>query len=587
MAGLERDERAWIRRAQSGSVSDLEALFRAHWPRSYRASYLIVLDHIRAEDTVQEGFLGAVRTLHGFNADRPFAPWLHRVVGTRSLDDAQAELARTRVSGESLAGEAVISSWRPPHLDVAARELLAGLHSLPPEQRAVIVLRHLLEYSPSEVAGLLDVPRAAVDSWLRRGLDSLREGLQAGQLHERDLLNLLLQQPLPDEHVAEERTWDVVRAAFVARDPVPGRRRRPPWKTLAVLAVIGGIVAVVVTPAWDRVTEQLRDWLDEEPATAQAAPDPAPALGPVPGGGRLLATASGRVSIVDPDGSLRDVGAYDGAAWAPDGAVIAVWRDDRIDGLDAALLGDVRWSIPSDGTTGVSWSADGEALAFVQDGSLHTVAADGTGDRELVPDVAAAVPAWHPDDPEVIAYADSDGRVVVADAGTAKRLWRTSRAPVPSFLEWATDGLHVLAAAPQRLALFRVRQGPVAVLAIPRETGSVTSATIRPGGLAVAFAVRAKGAAQTTISLLERGSPRVLLSVPGRVGKLVWSPDGRWLAVSWPRGNQWLYVPGEGRGPVRVEGQVAGTFPGDDSAGASPAVVEWCCRGGAAVESPE
>ncbi len=158
---------------------------------------------------------------------------------------------------------------------------------------------------------------------------------------------------------------------------------------------------------------------------------------------------------------------------------------------------------------------------------------------------------------------------------------------MPSVLDWATDGLHVLAAAPQRLALFRVREGPVAVLAIPPATGTVTSAAIRPGGLAVAFAVHARRAAQTTISLLAGDRSRVLLSVPGRVGELVWSPDGTWLAVSWPRGNQWLFVPGAGRGPVRIQSQVADTFPGDDSPGEPPAVVDWCCRDSAAAESPE
>ena len=40
MVGSGRDERAWVRRAQAGSVSDLEALFRAHWPRAYRAAYV-------------------------------------------------------------------------------------------------------------------------------------------------------------------------------------------------------------------------------------------------------------------------------------------------------------------------------------------------------------------------------------------------------------------------------------------------------------------------------------------------------------------------------------------------------------------
>ena len=53
--------------------------------------------------------------------------------------------------------------------------VLAALAALPPEQRAVIVLRHLLEYTPGEIAELLELPRGTVNSRLRRGLDSLQE----------------------------------------------------------------------------------------------------------------------------------------------------------------------------------------------------------------------------------------------------------------------------------------------------------------------------------------------------------------------------------------------------------------------------
>jgi RNA polymerase sigma-70 factor, ECF subfamily len=53
----------------------------------------------------------------------------------------------------------------------------AGLASLAPEHRAVIVLRYLLEYTPGEIAELLELPRGTVNSRLRRGLDRLGETL--------------------------------------------------------------------------------------------------------------------------------------------------------------------------------------------------------------------------------------------------------------------------------------------------------------------------------------------------------------------------------------------------------------------------
>jgi RNA polymerase sigma-70 factor, ECF subfamily len=51
--------------------------------------------------------------------------------------------------------------------------MLPALAALDPDHRAVIVLRYLLEYTPGEIAELLDVPRGTVNSRLRRALDRL------------------------------------------------------------------------------------------------------------------------------------------------------------------------------------------------------------------------------------------------------------------------------------------------------------------------------------------------------------------------------------------------------------------------------
>jgi len=61
--------------------------------------------------------------------------------------------------------------------DSDAPALVAALAGLSPEHRAVIVLRHLLDYSPGEIADILELPRGTVNSRLRRGLDQLREAI--------------------------------------------------------------------------------------------------------------------------------------------------------------------------------------------------------------------------------------------------------------------------------------------------------------------------------------------------------------------------------------------------------------------------
>ena len=173
MAGSPRDERAWVQGAQRGSVSDLEALFRLHWPRAYRAAYLVVHDSAAAEDIAQEAFLAALRSLDRFDRRRPFGPWLHRIVVNRAIDWSRARTLRREAGDAALDVVAGAPAPENPH----SRTLAAALAELSPEHRAVIVLRHLLEYTPGEIAELLGLPRGTVNSRLRRGLDHLAAAL--------------------------------------------------------------------------------------------------------------------------------------------------------------------------------------------------------------------------------------------------------------------------------------------------------------------------------------------------------------------------------------------------------------------------
>src|SRR5213593_4671003 len=168
-----RDERALVRGAQRGDASDLEALFRAHWPRAYRAAYLVCGDRSASEDIAQEAFLAAVRALDRFDRRRPFGPWLHRIVVNRAIDFTRARRLRAEVE---LTEDATPANPSTPS-DNLSLGAFGRLAALSPEHRAVIVLRYLLDYTPGEIAALLGLPRGTVNSRLRRGLNALKEKL--------------------------------------------------------------------------------------------------------------------------------------------------------------------------------------------------------------------------------------------------------------------------------------------------------------------------------------------------------------------------------------------------------------------------
>jgi RNA polymerase sigma-70 factor (ECF subfamily) len=173
-AGVEPGELALLRDAQAGSQAALERLFRRYWPLAYRTAYLIAQDAAAAEDIAQESFLAALRALGRFDRHRPFGPWLARIAANRAIDWTRARTLRREVPGDealSSAGSAADA------LAGYSDDVMAALGRLSGDHRAVIVLRHLLGFTPGEISSITGLPRGTVNSRLRRGLDGLAQQL--------------------------------------------------------------------------------------------------------------------------------------------------------------------------------------------------------------------------------------------------------------------------------------------------------------------------------------------------------------------------------------------------------------------------
>ncbi len=165
---VEGSERELVRAAEAGSAEAFEGLFALHWPRAYRAAWLVVHDAAAAEDIAQEAFIAALGALDRFDRRRPFGPWLHRIVVNRAIDHARSRRLHA-VPTEGIAATA------PPAPEGWSEEVVRALAQLPVDQRAVVVMRHALGYTPGEIARALGLPRGTVNSRLRRALDRLGE----------------------------------------------------------------------------------------------------------------------------------------------------------------------------------------------------------------------------------------------------------------------------------------------------------------------------------------------------------------------------------------------------------------------------
>ena len=168
-----------MRAAQRGSADAVDELFARYWRGAYRAALLVTGDRAAAEDITQEAFLAALRALPRFDLRRPLKPWLHRIVINRAIDWSRARAHRAEVSAETAPEAAGPDDGAAGGGGGAfGEDIVDALLRLGPEQRAVVVLRYLLDLTPGEIAAALELPRGTVNSRLRRGLDALGDWVE-------------------------------------------------------------------------------------------------------------------------------------------------------------------------------------------------------------------------------------------------------------------------------------------------------------------------------------------------------------------------------------------------------------------------
>jgi hypothetical protein len=319
----------------------------------------------------------------------------------------------------------------------------------------------------------------------------------------------------PGEREAGERAWEIVRKAYAEREPVawPRRHARP----LAAAAVLAALVAAALSPPGRSVVHSLRKAVGVEKAE--------PALFSLPTRGQLLVTSRSGLWLVRADGSKRRLGRYRDATFSPHARFVAATRANQLVALDTK--GEVRWALARPGPRFPAWTGTrtDTRIAYLSGGRLRIVAGDGTGDH-AVGRAALVPPVWRPGARRVLAYSDGR-RAIVYDVDSGSALRRI--APAPTELAWSRDGGLLRRNDPQ----IRMRNGQSEVV----------------------------------------DDGRVVFRGTGTFGQAQWSPDRRWLLITWPTADQWVFVRTEGRRRIVGVSRISAQF------GRASRVAGWCCAG--------
>ena len=177
--------------AKRGDESAFAELVEPHRRELHVHCYRMLGSFEAAEDVVQETLLRAWRHREGFEGGPLFRAWLYRIATNACLDELRRSKRRVPTV-ESFRDvpwlqpypDRLLDEMAPrdeePEAVVVARETIeltfvAVIQVLPPRQRAVLILRDVLEWTARATAELLDMTVAAANSALQRARETVRD----------------------------------------------------------------------------------------------------------------------------------------------------------------------------------------------------------------------------------------------------------------------------------------------------------------------------------------------------------------------------------------------------------------------------
>jgi RNA polymerase sigma-70 factor (ECF subfamily) len=154
------------------AVSDQDSLITQQVPRLRRYARALTGERSAADDLVQDTLERALSRFHLWRQGSDLRAWLFTIMHNIYVNQARARMRRQH---EALETEPAAEAVRAPEPDwLELRDIDGALARLPDEQRAVVLLVGLEQFTYEEAARVLDVPIGTIMSRLSRARERLR-----------------------------------------------------------------------------------------------------------------------------------------------------------------------------------------------------------------------------------------------------------------------------------------------------------------------------------------------------------------------------------------------------------------------------
>ena len=170
-----------IRAAKAGDRDAIVALLRQIETHVYRTAYYFLGNEHDAMDASQEAMLKIYTKIGSYEEKAMFKTWVQRIVTNVCIDKFRRAKPTVSIEAHDMIFSAGNQTEEQVMAASAAQEVREAIDRLPDQQRAVVVLRYLQDFSYKEIADSLNLPLNTVKSYLFRARQQLQTMLQEEQ----------------------------------------------------------------------------------------------------------------------------------------------------------------------------------------------------------------------------------------------------------------------------------------------------------------------------------------------------------------------------------------------------------------------
>lgn len=168
-----------IKKIKQGNQQAFKLLYDKYADYALRTAFAITRNKYDAADIVQETFIRIYRHIDSYDIDKDFRPWFYQIL----INESRRYLKKQTKQAINIESDQILDVLNKPYIPQdAVEDVMIALEYLAEDDRTLIILKYLDDFTEKELADIMQVNINTIKSRLYRARQRLQTIMTGGML---------------------------------------------------------------------------------------------------------------------------------------------------------------------------------------------------------------------------------------------------------------------------------------------------------------------------------------------------------------------------------------------------------------------